>query len=107
MGPIGVKAHLAPYLPGHPSGANCSLVGAVSAAPYGSGSIIPISYAYIQMMGSKGLALATKIAILSANYIATRLKSHFPLLYANENGRVAHECIVDPRSFEEFRERFR
>jgi glycine dehydrogenase len=101
MGPIGVKQHLAPFLPGHPSLGNSTAVGPVSGAPFGSASILPISYAYILMMGRQGLALATKIAILSANYIATRLNSHFPILYANKNGRVAHECIVDPRSLKE------
>ena len=86
MGPIGVRAHLAPFLPQH-----------VSAAPYGSASILPISYMYILMMGSEGLRKATEVAILSANYIAARLDSSFPLLYKNDNGRIAHECIIDPR----------
>jgi len=86
MGPIGVRAHLAPFLPQH-----------VSAAPYGSASILPISYMYILMMGSEGLRKATEVAILSANYIAVRLDSSFPLLYKNDNGRIAHECIIDPR----------
>jgi glycine dehydrogenase len=99
MGPIGVKAHLAPYLPGHPemSGETPAAVGPVSAAPYGSASILTISYIYILMMGGEGLARATEIAILNANYIAARLDAHFPVLYRNHNGRVAHECIVDPR----------
>jgi len=98
MGPIGVKAHLAAFLPGHPVvDGGTAPVGAVSAAPYGSASILPISYAYILMMGGDGLTEATKIAILNANYIAKRLDEHFPVLYKNENGRVAHECIVDPR----------
>ena len=98
MGPIGVKAHLAPFLPGHPAlDAGLSAVGPVSAAPYGSASILPISYAYILMMGGDGLQRATEIAILNANYIAARLEPHFPVLYKNHNGRVAHECIVDPR----------
>jgi glycine dehydrogenase len=96
MGPIGVKAHLAPFLPGHLDGAPAK-VGAVSAAPYGSASILTISYIYILMMGGEGLARATEIAILSANYIAARLDPHFPVLYRNAKGRVAHECIVDPR----------
>jgi glycine dehydrogenase len=86
MGPIGVRAHLAPFLPRH-----------VSAAPFGSASILPISYMYILMMGSEGLRKATEVAILSANYIAARLDSSFPLLYKNDNGRIAHECIIDPR----------
>jgi glycine dehydrogenase len=98
MGPIGVKAHLAPFLPGHPllDGGKAP-VGPVSAAPYGSASILPISYAYILMMGGPGLTRATEVAILNANYIAARLDPHFPVLYKNDNGRVAHECIVDPR----------
>ena len=104
MGPIGVKAHLAPFLPSHllPShpdaaGANPPAVGPVSAAPFGSASILTISYIYILMMGGEGLTRATEIAILNANYIATRLDPHFPVLYRNAKGRVAHECIVDPR----------
>ncbi len=98
MGPIGVKAHLAPYLPGHPvlDGGNAP-VGPVSAAPFGSSSILPISYAYILMMGGDGLKRATEVAILSANYMAARLHPHFPVLFQNHNGRVAHECIIDPR----------
>jgi len=99
MGPIGVKAHLAPYLPGHPAtgGATPHPVGPVSAAPFSSASILTISYIYILMMGGEGLARATEIAILNANYIAKRLDPHFPVLYRNAKGRVAHECIVDPR----------
>ncbi|KIU47599.1 aminomethyl-transferring glycine dehydrogenase [Bradyrhizobium elkanii] len=99
MGPIGVKAHLAPYLPGHPAtdGATAHAVGPVSAAPFGSASILTISYIYILMMGGEGLTRATEVAILNANYIAARLQPHFPVLYRNERGRVAHECIVDPR----------
>jgi glycine dehydrogenase len=99
MGPIGVKAHLAPFLPGHPVGdsARPAAVGPVSAAPYGSASILTISYIYILMMGGEGLTRATEIAILNANYIATQLDPHFPVLYRNAKGRVAHECIVDPR----------
>jgi glycine dehydrogenase len=98
MGPIGVKAHLAPYLPGHPSANGDAPVGPVSAAPYGSASILTISYIYILMMGGAGLTSATELAILNANYIATRLHPHFPVLYRNEKGRVAHECIIDPRA---------
>ena len=90
MGPIGVRAHLAPFLPQH-----------VSAAPFGSASILPISYMYILMMGGEGLKRATEVAILSANYIAVRLDSSFPLLYKNDNGRIAHECIVDPRGLKD------
>ena len=99
MGPIGVKAHLKPFLPGHPAtdGATTHAVGPVSAAPFGSASILTISYIYILMMGGEGLKRATEIAILSANYIAARLDAHFPVLYRNAKGRVAHECIVDPR----------
>jgi glycine dehydrogenase len=99
MGPIGVKAHLAPFLPGHPvtDGGTPHAVGPVSAAPFGSASILTISYIYILMMGGEGLQRATEIAILNANYIAARLDAHFPVLYRNHNGRVAHECIIDPR----------
>ena len=99
MGPIGVKAHLAPFLPGNPDtqSAKADPVGPVSAAPFGSASILTISYIYILMMGGEGLTRATEIAILNANYIATRLDPHFPVLYRNAKGRVAHECIVDPR----------
>jgi glycine dehydrogenase len=99
MGPIGVKAHLAPYLPGHPANSDVAPhpVGPVSAAPFGSASILTISYIYMLMMGGEGLTRATEIAILNANYIAARLQPHFPVLYRNAKGRVAHECIVDPR----------
>jgi glycine dehydrogenase len=99
MGPIGVRSHLKPFLPGHPAtdGATAHPVGPVSAAPFGSASILTISYIYILMMGGEGLTRATEIAILNANYIAARLDAHFPVLYRNHNGRVAHECIVDPR----------
>jgi glycine dehydrogenase len=104
MGPIGVKAHLAPYLPSHPENRHPATdadiahpVGPVSAAPFGSASILTISYIYILMMGGEGLTRATEVAILNANYIAERLEPHFPVLYRNARGRVAHECIVDPR----------
>jgi glycine dehydrogenase len=98
MGPIGVRAHLAPFLPGHPvTDGGKAPVGPVSAAPYGSASILTISYLYILMMGGEGLTRATEVAILNANYIADRLDPHFPVLYRNIRGRVAHECIVDPR----------
>jgi glycine dehydrogenase len=97
-GPIGVKAHLAPFLPCHPLAGG---EGAVSAAPHGSASILPIAYTYIRLMGSAGLKRASEIAILSANYIAQRLQPHFPVLYRNAKGRVAHECIIDPRAFKE------
>ncbi len=102
MGPIGVKAHLAPFLPSHPvvppgNGHG----GAVSAAPWGSASILPISWAYIRMMGGPGLTRATQVAILSANYIARRLAPHYPVVYVGQNGMVAHECIVDIRGIKE------
>lgn len=104
MGPIGVGSHLAPFLPGHavvPNVGGEQAIGAVSAAPWGSASILPISYAYIAMMGGDGLREATKIAILNANYMAHRLDAHFPVLYKGENGRVAHECIIDCRHLRE------
>jgi glycine dehydrogenase len=98
MGPIGVAAHLVPFLPGHPVvPVNGGRSHAVSAAPWGSPSILPISWVYIRLMGGEGLTLASKIAILSANYIAKRLEEHFPVLYRARNGTVAHECIVDTR----------
>jgi glycine dehydrogenase len=99
MGPIGVARQLAPFLPGNPvvNPGGPKSVGAVSAAPWGSASILPISMMYIDMMGGEGLAYATKVAILNANYIAARLDPHYPVLYRGANGRVAHECIVDPR----------
>ena len=99
MGPIGVASQLAPFLPGNPviATGGAQATGAVSAAPWGSASILPISMMYIDMMGAEGLAYATKVAILSANYIAARLDPHYPVLYKGVNGRVAHECIVDPR----------
>ncbi len=101
MGPIGVAAHLVPHLPDHPVvplgvPASC---GTVSAAPWGSPSILPISWSYIRMMGSEGLTEATQVAILNANYIAKRLAGHFDLLYAGRNGLIAHECILDTRPF--------
>jgi glycine dehydrogenase len=98
MGPIGVKAHLAPFLPGHPEQAGVpTAIGPVSAAPYGSASILLISWIYCLLMGGKGLTAATKVAILNANYVATRLAAHYPLLYKGRFGRVAHECIIDIR----------
>ena len=97
VGPIGVRKHLAPFLPGHPELATSSPVGPVCAAPYGSASILVISWAYILLMGGEGLTRATEIAILNANYIAARLDPHFHVLYKNHNGRVAHECILDTR----------
>jgi glycine dehydrogenase len=99
MGPIAVAQHLAPFLPGHPvieTGGDKAIT-AVSAAPWGSPEILPISWAYIRMMGPDGLTHATKIAILNANYVARRLSSHYPVLYTGRDGTVAHECIIDPR----------
>ena len=113
VGPVAAKAHLAPFLPGHPmaqsvhhpafdstTGGDGPFVhagGPVSAAPFGSSSILPISWAYVRMMGSDGLRQATAAAVLSANYVAARLREHYPVLYAGENGLVAHECILDLR----------
>lgn len=100
MGPIGVKSHLAPFLPNHRvvdienAGEGC---GAVSAAPWGSASILPISYMYVKMMGAAGLRKASQVAILNANYVAKSLEGHFNVLYKGQNGRVAHECIIDLR----------
>jgi glycine dehydrogenase len=99
MGPIGVAKHLAAYLPGHPLAATASAVGPVSAAMWGSASILPISFAYIAMMGEPGLRRATEVAILNANYIAKRLGEYYPVLYTGRNGRVAHELILDCRGF--------
>ena len=108
MGPIGVRKHLAPFLPDHPvvSGVNpaagdAGTIGAVSAAPWGSAGILPISWAYIAMMGADGLRRATQVAILNANYIAYRLAPHYPILYKGKNGMVAHECIIDLRPIKE------
>jgi len=104
MGPIGMKAHLAPFManhtlsPVHNAQQDCS---AVSAAPYGSASILPISWMYIAMMGRDGLLKATELALLNANYVAAELKDHYPVLYAGKNGRVAHECIIDIRPLKE------
>jgi glycine dehydrogenase len=97
VGPVAVRAHLAAFLPGHPLGGLDQRVGPVSAAPYGSAGILPISWVYVALMGAEGLRDATAAAILSANYIATRLNPYFPVLYTGANGRVAHECIVDLR----------
>ena len=97
MGPIGVKSHLIEHLPGHPNGGNRP----VSAAPFGSPSLLPISWAYVLMMGGEGLTQATRVAILNANYIAKRLEGAFDVLYKGPTGRVAHECIIDTRPFAE------
>ncbi|WP_116130819.1 aminomethyl-transferring glycine dehydrogenase [Tropicimonas sp. IMCC34043] len=99
MGPIGVKAHLAPHLPGHPETGGAE--GPVSAAPFGSASILPISWAYCLLMGGAGLTQATRVAILSANYIASRLAGSYDVLFKGQGGRVAHECILDTRPFAE------
>ncbi|ATG59114.1 MULTISPECIES: aminomethyl-transferring glycine dehydrogenase [Pseudoalteromonas] len=104
VGPIGVKSHLAPFMPNHSvinvPGTNINN-GAVSAAPYGSAAILPISWAYIAMMGSEGLKQATEMAIVNANYLTQELSQHFPILYRGRNNRVAHECIVDLRPLKE------
>ena len=103
VGPIGVKSHLAPFLPGHPLiaiGGEKS-ISPVSGAPWGSASILPISWAYIKMMGGQGLTHATKITLLNANYILSRLKSYYPILYTNSAGRCAHEFILDTRRFKD------
>jgi len=104
MGPIGVGAHLAPFLPSHPISPVKDLPtdnDTISSAPYGSASILPISWVYIRLMGAEGLRLASQVAILSANYIAHRLKGHYPVLYTGHNGTVAHECIIDIRPLKE------
>ena len=103
VGPIGVAAHLVPFLPNHPLRADAgpaTSYGPVSAAPFGSALILPISYAYVRMMGEAGLTRASEVAILNANYIATRLGPHFPVLYTGASGMVAHECIIDCRGFQ-------
>jgi glycine dehydrogenase len=97
VGPVAVRSHLAPFLPGHPLAAELPHGHPVSAAPYGSASILPITWAYIRMMGATGLRAATLTAIASANYIARRLDEYYPVLYTGENGMVAHECILDLR----------
>ncbi|HKS52184.1 MAG TPA: aminomethyl-transferring glycine dehydrogenase [Pseudonocardiaceae bacterium] len=98
VGPIGVRAHLTPFLPGHPEINPDAVVGPVTAAPWGSASILPISWAYIRMMGADGLRRATLTAVAAANYVARRLERYFPVLYAGSNGLVAHECILDLRA---------
>ena len=100
MGPIGVKAHLGAYLPGHTvvgKALEMNEQSAVSAAPFGSASILPISWMYIRLLGAEGLRAATQVALLNANYLAARLKDHYPILYSGRNNRVAHECILDLR----------
>jgi len=103
VGPIGVGEHLAPFLPGHPvvTDAGPEGMGPVSAAPWGSAGILPISWMYIQMMGPDGLRRATEGAVLAANYVARRLQEHYPVLYTGPDGLVAHECIIDIRSITE------
>lgn len=108
VGPVAAKAHLAPFLPSHPLAQRAEHAGGfvfdggpISAAPYGSASILPISWAYIRMMGAEGLREATGAAVLAANYIAVRLRDHYPVLYAGEGGLVAHECILDLRPLKE------
>jgi len=111
VGPVAAKAHLAPFLPGHPmaqrdlvagrSGDGAETRPVISAAPYGSPSILPISWAYVRMMGAEGLKDATGAAVLAANYVAVRLRDHYPVLYAGDNGLVAHECILDLRPLKE------
>ncbi|MBM7080589.1 aminomethyl-transferring glycine dehydrogenase [Micromonospora humida] len=97
VGPVAVREHLAAYLPGDPSGARVQGAPAISAARYGSAGILPIPWAYLRMMGAAGLARATGVAVLAANYVAVRLRDHFPVLYAGNKGLVAHECILDLR----------
>ncbi len=100
VGPVGVREHLAPYLPSHPMHPEADKrtgIGPISAAPYGSAGILPISWAYVRMMGAEGLTEATAVAVLAANYVAARLQDHFPVLYRGHHGRVAHECILDVR----------
>ncbi|MGB2570051.1 aminomethyl-transferring glycine dehydrogenase [Micromonospora citrea] len=97
VGPVAVRAHLAPFLPGDPLGAHTEGRPAISAARYGSAGILPIPWAYLRMMGAQGLTRATGVAVLAANYVAARLREHFPVLYAGNKGLVAHECILDLR----------
>ncbi|HYA65987.1 MAG TPA: glycine dehydrogenase (aminomethyl-transferring), partial [Burkholderiaceae bacterium] len=99
VGPVAVKAHLAPYLPGHLG--QSSAVGMVSAANFGSASILPISWMYLTMMGGAGVTLATQVALLNANYLARKLSAHYPVLYRGRTGYVAHECILDLRPIKE------
>jgi len=103
MGPICVAAHLAPFLPGHPvvrTGGE-KAIGPVSAAPWGSASVLPISWMYARLLGGQGMTYATQVAILNANYVAARLEGHYPVLYRGGQGRVAHECILDPRKLKQ------
>src|SRR5690606_8538117 len=97
VGPVAVRAHLARYLPAHPLHADDAPVGPVAAAPYGSACILPISWAYLRMMGAEGLRQGTASAVLATNYIGARLRGHYPVLYSGNKGLVAHECILDLR----------
>ena len=100
VGPVAVREHLAPYLPSHPMHPEADKregIGPISAAPYGSAGVLPISWAYVRLMGAAGLTTATSVAVLAANYVASRLDEHFPVLYRGHNGLVAHECILDVR----------
>jgi glycine dehydrogenase len=100
VGPVAARSHLAPYLPNHPLAVDAGPatgVGPVSGAPYGSAGVLPISWAYVRLMGGAGLTRASQVAILSANYIAARLREHYPVLYSGNEGIVAHECILDLR----------
>ena len=101
MGPIGVKAHLTPHLPGHPVVESGGDLGAISAAPYGSPAILPISWSYIALLGKEGCTRSSEVAILNANYVAKRLCEHYPVLYTGTHGYVAHECILDCRHFKD------
>ena len=101
VGPIGVRAHLAPFLPGHRYLPDGPRSGAVAATPWGSAGILPISWAYIALMGAEGLRRSSLVAILNANYLARRLGEHYPVLYTDANGRVAHECIIDVRPYKD------
>jgi len=102
VGPVAVAEHLAPFLPGHRFGHSENYkVGPISAAPWGSAGILPISWVYITLMGARGMLSASQIAILNANYIAKKINKHFPVLYTGENGCVAHECIIDLRKIKE------
>jgi glycine dehydrogenase len=108
VGPVAAKAHLAPFLPGHPFSPRADHAGGfvfdgapISGAPHGSAGILPVSWAYVRMMGAEGLRNATAAAVLAANYVAARLRAHFPVLYTGENGLVAHECILDLRPLRE------
>lgn len=103
VGPIGVAAHLAPFLPGHPivKTGGAQAIPPVTAAPFGSASILTISWAYIKMLGGDGLSHASKVALLNANYLMERLKDHYQVRYVNDKGRCAHEFLIDLKEFED------